>query len=181
MFFCVCFISTGLEYRTESNNGCCSGTIWNETLGKCTGCMPGYFDQYCNKTCEYPRYGMRCMGKCDCEQDICNIVTGCPKYESSTILELSTFIIKEDKSTNPLLNNSTQKKNASLTVYSIHKKSILVPVTLVLGSVLIGVCILYAIIYLLEKGKIKGPTESLSTPFKEDGLYEQIDEIAIHI
>ncbi|XP_056014857.1 platelet endothelial aggregation receptor 1-like isoform X1 [Ostrea edulis] len=76
----------------DNNNDCCAETIWNETLGRCIGCMPGYFGQYCNITCEYPRYGMRCMGKCDCEQDRCNFVTGCPDYEPTTMLKLSSFI-----------------------------------------------------------------------------------------
>ncbi|XP_048771502.2 multiple epidermal growth factor-like domains protein 10 [Ostrea edulis] len=70
---------------SESTHGCCAETIWNETLGRCTGCMPGYFGQYCNKTCEYPRYGMRCMKKCECEQDRCNFVTGCPHQEFAVL------------------------------------------------------------------------------------------------
>ncbi|XP_056016985.1 uncharacterized protein LOC130046615 [Ostrea edulis] len=80
---------------SDNKNGCCAETVWNEALGKCTECMSGYIGQYCNETCEYPRYGRRCMRKCDCEQDRCNFMIGCPNYESSTTLKQSSFIYRE--------------------------------------------------------------------------------------
>ncbi|XP_048771029.2 uncharacterized protein LOC125677095 [Ostrea edulis] len=160
---------------SENTHGCCAETIWNETLGRCTGCMPGYLGQYCNETCEYPRYGMRCMKKCVCEQDTCNFVTGCPHQESSTILEHSSSIPGEGKPTEPIFK---EDEYVSSTVQSNKRESILVPIISVLGSILIGVGILYAIIYLYERKKVTGPPEFSSTQTKH---YEQIDEIAIHI
>ncbi|XP_062611684.1 uncharacterized protein LOC134273504 [Saccostrea cucullata] len=68
-------------------HGCCSETIWNETLQKCTGCGPGFIGEFCNVTCEYPDYGMGCQMMCHPNQSKSDydFRTGCSTYDDPTI------------------------------------------------------------------------------------------------
>ncbi|XP_062574682.1 multiple epidermal growth factor-like domains protein 10 [Saccostrea cucullata] len=40
-------------------------------------CSPGYLGRNCTQICPYPNYGLECQGKCDCEERLCDIATGC--------------------------------------------------------------------------------------------------------
>lgn len=40
-------------------------------------CMRGYVGLNCTEHCPYPTYGERCQGHCDCENDTCDVSTGC--------------------------------------------------------------------------------------------------------
>lgn len=39
--------------------------------------MPGYSGVNCTADCPYPTYGDNCQDLCDCDEDICNVSTGC--------------------------------------------------------------------------------------------------------
>lgn len=39
--------------------------------------MPGYSGINCSTACPYPAYGHNCQGVCDCDEDMCNVSTGC--------------------------------------------------------------------------------------------------------
>ena len=63
-------------------------TFWGKV------CMSGYFGRNCSLQCPYPTFGKRCQGKCDCEQDLCDVSTGC-KIQSTgigVILQLISYI-----------------------------------------------------------------------------------------
>ena len=38
---------------------------------------PGYTGPKCTLQCPYPTYGDKCQGYCDCDNDTCDISTGC--------------------------------------------------------------------------------------------------------
>ena len=40
-------------------------------------CSPGYSGPNCTIKCVYPSYGETCQEICDCEEKICDILTGC--------------------------------------------------------------------------------------------------------
>ena len=52
-----------------------------------TECPVGYYvisDPYnCSEPCEFPRYGARCGGRCDCSKEDCHHVHGCPVTSTS--------------------------------------------------------------------------------------------------
>lgn len=39
--------------------------------------MPGYSGINCSTACPYPAYGHNCQRVCDCDEDICDLSTGC--------------------------------------------------------------------------------------------------------
>lgn len=39
--------------------------------------MPGYTGLNCATKCPYPTYGNRCQGHCYCNNDTCDVFTGC--------------------------------------------------------------------------------------------------------
>lgn len=39
--------------------------------------MPGCSGVNCTERCNYPAYGLRCKGYCDCEEDACDMSIGC--------------------------------------------------------------------------------------------------------
>ncbi|XP_062609193.1 multiple epidermal growth factor-like domains protein 6 [Saccostrea cucullata] len=78
----------------DHNFGCCVGTKWDESQGKCTDCKLGYHGPNCKLVCEYPRFGMRCMAVCNCTNSSCNFRTGCPEnglYENVICLNVTGF------------------------------------------------------------------------------------------
>ena len=42
-----------------------------------SGCQPGYGGPNCTSFCPYPTYGDRCQGICDCDNNSCDVTTGC--------------------------------------------------------------------------------------------------------
>ncbi|XP_048769613.1 multiple epidermal growth factor-like domains protein 10 [Ostrea edulis] len=70
--------------RNKSPHGCCPQTVWNETLGICAACEPGYIGGYCNESCEYPYHGWNCRKMCSCNRSMCHYLTGCQSLEIST-------------------------------------------------------------------------------------------------
>lgn len=46
-------------------------------------CMPGYTGLDCTTTCPYPTYGDGCQGYCDCNNDMCDVSTGCRSLTTS--------------------------------------------------------------------------------------------------
>lgn len=47
--------------------------------------MPGYSGQNCSSKCPYPAYGNRCQGNCDCNNDTCDVSTGCRSLTTGII------------------------------------------------------------------------------------------------
>ncbi|XP_061169536.1 multiple epidermal growth factor-like domains protein 10 [Saccostrea echinata] len=43
----------------------------------CKVCSPGYVGSNCTQICPYPNYGLDCQGKCECDERLCDITTGC--------------------------------------------------------------------------------------------------------
>lgn len=41
-------------------------------------CPKGYYGDDCDKKCPYPNYGQYCSQICDCLEQNCNNVDGCP-------------------------------------------------------------------------------------------------------
>lgn len=39
--------------------------------------MPGYIGINCTSKCPYPTYGHGCQGLCDCDENMCDVSTGC--------------------------------------------------------------------------------------------------------
>lgn len=39
--------------------------------------MPGYIGKNCTIVCPYPTYGYVCQGFSDCDEDMCDVSTGC--------------------------------------------------------------------------------------------------------
>lgn len=46
--------------------------------------MPGYTGINCTDACPYPSYGHNCQGYCHCEEDICDLSTGCAQITTGT-------------------------------------------------------------------------------------------------
>lgn len=46
--------------------------------------MPGYSGINCTAACPYPTFGHNCQGLCDCDEDICNVSTGCTQITITT-------------------------------------------------------------------------------------------------
>lgn len=42
------------------------------------GCSPGFDGLRCKNKCRYPTFGLRCERKCDCRQQMCHFINGCP-------------------------------------------------------------------------------------------------------
>lgn len=63
---------------------CCTGFIWNNTIGDCIACPLGYVGLQCEIPCVYPLYGLECQSVCNCSREFCLISTGCTKYVTST-------------------------------------------------------------------------------------------------
>uniref|UniRef100_A0A8W8JI82 Uncharacterized protein n=1 Tax=Magallana gigas TaxID=29159 RepID=A0A8W8JI82_MAGGI len=62
---------------TESITGCCDGYFWSYKNNGCESCRQGYIGKNCTTSCPYPTYGHGCQGLCDCDEDTCNVSTGC--------------------------------------------------------------------------------------------------------
>ena len=41
------------------------------------GCPSGYFGDFCEESCPFPKYGPGCQKVCLCSKQRCNVSTGC--------------------------------------------------------------------------------------------------------
>lgn len=66
-------------------NNCCTDYKWDESLGNCTGCKPGFYGINCNKTCPYPHFGHACQHNCSqkCSKEVCDFAKGCSKDDTT--------------------------------------------------------------------------------------------------
>nr|XP_022290380.1 cell death abnormality protein 1-like [Crassostrea virginica] len=80
--------------------GCCDGYYWNAYNGTCEG----YGGSNCTSPCPYPTYGDRCQGICDCDNNSCDVSTGC---------RTPTTVIPEDISSASSM-ESTASRNYSV-------------------------------------------------------------------
>ncbi|XP_034337167.2 uncharacterized protein [Magallana gigas] len=80
------------------------------TNNTCEECPPGYSypanDINCSLPCGYPSYGARCEGRCNCSNEDCHHVYGCPV--TTTIKKEPSF---EMKSFNATQNKMTTKES----------------------------------------------------------------------
>lgn len=57
-------------------------------------CTPGYIGINCTLSCKYPFYGHGCQGFCDCDEDLCDVSTGCePLTTGKNLLCLVYWLI----------------------------------------------------------------------------------------
>uniref|UniRef100_A0A8W8JLB4 Uncharacterized protein n=1 Tax=Magallana gigas TaxID=29159 RepID=A0A8W8JLB4_MAGGI len=72
------------EVCNDTITGCCYGYFWSYKSYSCEACMPGYSGINCTVVCPYPTYGHNCQGLCDCDEDICDVSTGCTQITTET-------------------------------------------------------------------------------------------------
>ena len=60
-------------------------------------CSPGYSGPNCTIQCPYPFYGEECQGICDCDNDTCDISTGCTLLTTGTYLDIQVLDIQKGK------------------------------------------------------------------------------------
>ncbi|XP_062615175.1 uncharacterized protein LOC134276915 [Saccostrea cucullata] len=79
---------------------CCNGYRWDERIGMCTKCSPGFTGLDCLQKCWYPQYGENCKWTCLCDVSLCDNVLGC---------DYSTKIMKStaEPTTAQILQNRT--------------------------------------------------------------------------
>ncbi|XP_062587008.1 cell death abnormality protein 1-like [Saccostrea cucullata] len=73
----LCSCSTETTKCETGFKNCCANYKWNNETQQCEKCLPGYSGDYCSQSCPYPFYGDECQGKCDCDNEACNVSTGC--------------------------------------------------------------------------------------------------------
>nr|XP_022295002.1 cell death abnormality protein 1-like [Crassostrea virginica] len=77
----VSWIGQSLQAKDCERGGqaeCCSGYRWNKAIGRCDKCPVGYTGINCIYQCNYPSYGEDCAKGCQCPQEQCDYVFGCP-------------------------------------------------------------------------------------------------------
>ena len=57
-----------------------------------SGCQPGYGGPNCTSFCPYPTYGDRCQGICDCDNNSCDVTTGCRTPTTGYFLINNNFL-----------------------------------------------------------------------------------------
>uniref|UniRef100_A0A8W8LPN0 Uncharacterized protein n=1 Tax=Magallana gigas TaxID=29159 RepID=A0A8W8LPN0_MAGGI len=66
------------QCQERGYNNCCEDYEWDEILGNCTRCKPGFYGINCNKTCRYPHFGYACQQNCSqCSEEVCDFAKGC--------------------------------------------------------------------------------------------------------
>uniref|UniRef100_A0A8W8JIE3 Uncharacterized protein n=1 Tax=Magallana gigas TaxID=29159 RepID=A0A8W8JIE3_MAGGI len=63
-------------------------------------CIPGYSGINCTVACPYPTHGHNCQGFCDCEEDICDLSTGCTQITTDKISSVKKTIIETNDCNN---------------------------------------------------------------------------------
>lgn len=72
------------QCQEKGYNNCCEDYEWDEILGNCTRCKPGFYGINCNKTCRYPHFGYACQQNCSqCSEEVCDFAKGCSKDETT--------------------------------------------------------------------------------------------------
>ncbi|XP_056010703.1 uncharacterized protein LOC125678174 isoform X1 [Ostrea edulis] len=66
----------------NTSSTCCPG--YRFVNGICIDCLLGHFGPNCSYSCPYPTYVHRCLEKCMCEKDKCDISFGCGHEGSKT-------------------------------------------------------------------------------------------------
>lgn len=111
-----------LFYICRNIDGCCFGYFWNSKANTCerqlkliiflwlliektiymhtklvvlfiSVCMPGYIGLNCTTHCPYPSYGERCQGYCNCENDTCDVSTGCKHLMTGICLSIKYYLV----------------------------------------------------------------------------------------
>ncbi|XP_052679833.1 multiple epidermal growth factor-like domains protein 10 [Crassostrea angulata] len=170
---------------------CCLDEEWDEFLGKCRSCKPGYFSFNCNQTCKLPFYGIGCQSKCDCPDDKCDFAKGCPEKETSGDVYIPDDV--KDSSTTSftmetmgnLTNDMKRDKDSILLEHSrtwFSTKNISILIFSVVGLILITIAILFTRKVILKiyserrrKKCYECPTDRLSEPVH----YEVISNIVV--
>nr|XP_022294754.1 uncharacterized protein LOC111104879 [Crassostrea virginica] len=49
-----------------------------------SGCQQGFFGPNCKFPCRFPNYGKRCQLECNCTEELCNNISGCPNPATET-------------------------------------------------------------------------------------------------
>ncbi|XP_062613675.1 multiple epidermal growth factor-like domains protein 10 isoform X2 [Saccostrea cucullata] len=78
------FLVPSYLFHNENNmcerfDDCCQE--WDDFSMNCKVCSPGYIGPNCSQICPYPNYGSECQGRCNCDERLCDITTGC--YDDS--------------------------------------------------------------------------------------------------
>ncbi|XP_062594194.1 protein draper-like [Saccostrea cucullata] len=73
----LCLCSMEIPYCESGFKGCCGNYKWNTETQQCEKCLPGYSGTNCSQPCPYPFYGDWCQGKCDCDNNTCDVSVGC--------------------------------------------------------------------------------------------------------
>ncbi|XP_052718563.1 uncharacterized protein LOC128190523 [Crassostrea angulata] len=72
------------------NNGtvptCCTDYTYDDDMKQCKICV-GRFGTDCNQTCPTGHYGRKCIKKCACDSNLCDVVLGCPTTTTGKELE----------------------------------------------------------------------------------------------
>ncbi|XP_078323766.1 uncharacterized protein LOC111104988 [Crassostrea virginica] len=75
LFFYVYISLTSNGYSMCQSDACCE--LWDEMNKQCKVCSPGYLGPNCSEICPYPNYGRECQEMCKCEENRCDVITGC--------------------------------------------------------------------------------------------------------
>ncbi|XP_052677053.1 multiple epidermal growth factor-like domains protein 10 [Crassostrea angulata] len=170
---------------------CCSDGKWDEFLGKCKSCKPGYFGLNCNQTCPLPFYGIGCQHKCDCPDDKCDFVKGCPEKETSEDIYIQDDV-KDSSATSFTLeitgNVTIDVTGANESILLDHfrtwfsTKNISILIVSVVGLILITIAILFTrkvILKIYSKRQRKQCYECPSDRLSEPVHYEVISNIVV--
>nr|XP_034331335.1 multiple epidermal growth factor-like domains protein 11 [Crassostrea gigas] len=71
------FVVVSQSMCKDTIDGCCIGYFWNPKNNVCEKCMPGYIGLNCSYKCPFPFYGEKCMQRCNCSNETCDVSTGC--------------------------------------------------------------------------------------------------------
>lgn len=57
-----------------------------------SACMLGYDGINCTERCPYPSHGKGCQGFCDCDEDMCDVSTGCKPNTTGKCMNLVCLV-----------------------------------------------------------------------------------------
>lgn len=114
---------------------CCTGFMWNNTIGDCIACPLGYVGLQCEIPCVYPLYGLECQSVCHCSREFCLISTGCIKRVTyAEYYETSGHTVRQPDSTTLDTNDKLTTSDSSSSIFyhtserSLFNKSDLTPI-----------------------------------------------------